>query len=89
LKKTKKEDSRIVDCDLPEQWAALSRRPTSRNKAQLYNFLRTYFIKNSWEKTSTLFNLQLRHVAINFATWRASNMGAGDCGSADDQSWWV
>ncbi len=23
---------RIVDCDLPEQWAALSRRPTSRNR---------------------------------------------------------
>ncbi|KKP73448.1 MAG: hypothetical protein UR68_C0004G0001, partial [Candidatus Roizmanbacteria bacterium GW2011_GWA2_35_19] len=23
---------RIVDCDLPEQWAALLRRPTSRNQ---------------------------------------------------------
>ena len=23
---------RIVDCDLPEQWAALLRRPTSRNR---------------------------------------------------------
>ncbi|PIU36730.1 hypothetical protein COT02_04635 [Candidatus Roizmanbacteria bacterium CG07_land_8_20_14_0_80_34_15] len=26
--------NRIVDCDLPEQWAALSRRPTSRNRAE-------------------------------------------------------
>ena len=29
---------RIVDCDLPEQWAALSRRPTSRNRVQREGF---------------------------------------------------
>ncbi len=29
---------RIVHCDLPEQWAALSRRPTSRNRVQRGGF---------------------------------------------------
>ena len=29
---------RIVDCDLPDQWAALLRRPTSRNRAERARF---------------------------------------------------
>lgn len=37
---------RIVDCDLPDQWAALLRRPTSRDLERLYQTTRTYFINN-------------------------------------------